>query len=141
MKNPSRHGASFDPYPAPDSNNLSRMSCTHAFHANAQVAPSADVIKFQRKIGIALGSHIRLSTRGVVAMSSRSMSSHSQIAPVAEATPIRSPAPPLLRRFYDAIVAGKRVRAEQEVARYLLTHRDKLTDSLEREIERRFQRG
>ena len=48
---------------------------------------------------------------------------------------------PLLRRFYDAIVASKRVRAEQEVARYLLTHRDKLTDSLEREIERRFQRG
>jgi hypothetical protein len=74
-------------------------------------------------------------------MSSRSMSSHSQIAPVAEAAPSKSAVPPLLRRFYDAIVAGKRVRAEQEVARYLLTHRDKLTDSLEREIERRFQRG
>jgi hypothetical protein len=70
------------------------------------------------------------------------MSLYSWIAPVAGgAHGTSAGTPPLLRRFYDAIVAGRRVRAEQEVARYLQTHRDKLTDGLEREIERRFRNG
>jgi hypothetical protein len=68
------------------------------------------------------------------------MSSHSQIAPAAGGI-ASAPAAPLLRRFYDSIVAHRRARAEQEIARYLQTHRDKLTDSLEREIERRLRNG
>jgi hypothetical protein len=69
------------------------------------------------------------------------MSSHSQTAAVAGGVP-GSPAPSsLLRRIYDAIVAHGRARAEREIGRYLQTHRDKLTDGLEREIERRFGGG
>jgi hypothetical protein len=68
------------------------------------------------------------------------MSSHSQIVPAAGGVP-SAPTAPLLRRFYHAIVAHRRARAEQEIARYLQTHRDKLTDGLEREIERRFRNG
>jgi hypothetical protein len=74
-------------------------------------------------------------------MSSHSMPSHSQIAPAAGGFASAPATPPLLRRFYDSIVAHRRARAEQEIARYLQTHRDKLTDSLEREIERRLQNG
>jgi len=46
----------------------------------------------------------------------------------------------LLRRLYDGIIAYRTTLAEQEVARYLATHRDKFTDEIEREIERRFSR-
>jgi hypothetical protein len=74
-------------------------------------------------------------------MSSHSISSHSHIAPAAGGIGSAPAAPPLLRRFYDSIVAHRRARAEQEIARYLQTHRDKLTDSLEREIERRLRNG
>jgi hypothetical protein len=46
----------------------------------------------------------------------------------------------LLRRLYDAVIAHRTAQAEEQVARYLATHRDKFTDEIEREIERRFSR-
>jgi len=46
----------------------------------------------------------------------------------------------LLRRLFDGIIAYRTTQAEHEVARYLATHRDKFTDEIEREIERRFSK-
>jgi hypothetical protein len=67
------------------------------------------------------------------------MSSHSLIAPASLATAgTEARTRSLLRRLWDAIVAQQHARAEREVARYLRTHRDRFTDALEREIERRF---
>ena len=48
---------------------------------------------------------------------------------------------PLLRRVYDAVLAGQNRRAEREIARYLREHGGKFTDGLEREIERYFLNG
>ena len=48
---------------------------------------------------------------------------------------------PLLRRVYDAVLAGQNRRAEREIARYLREHGGKFTDELEREIERYFLNG
>jgi hypothetical protein len=140
VRHQSSLGASFDQNSAPESNNVSSMSCAHALHANAQVARGANVTTCETKLGRRSGITHSL-TLGVVAMSSHSMPSHSQIAPAAGGFASAPAAPPLLRRFYDSIVAHRRARAEQEIARYLQTHRDKLTDSLEREIERRLQNG
>jgi hypothetical protein len=65
------------------------------------------------------------------------MASHSLVASVPIAAPSEAAQKTSLpRRFWDAIVAQRHARAEREVARYLRTHR--FTDSLEREIERRF---
>jgi hypothetical protein len=52
-----------------------------------------------------------------------------------------SPARPkigLVRRMLDAIERASRRRTDEQIARYLRTSRDKFTDELEREIERRF---
>jgi hypothetical protein len=56
------------------------------------------------------------------------------LAASAKTAPTRS----LLRRSYDAIVAQQHTRAEWEVACFLRTYRDRFTDALEREIERKF---
>jgi len=54
--------------------------------------------------------------------------------------PAKGPARPgVLRRFYDAVIHARTLQAEAEVARYLETH-CKLTDQVEREIERRVGR-
>jgi len=47
----------------------------------------------------------------------------------------------VLRRFYDAIIKARQAEAEREIARYLAHRGGKLTDSIEREIERRFVAG
>ena len=44
----------------------------------------------------------------------------------------------LLRRLYDGIIVARQMQAEREIARYLEMTGGKLTDSVEREIERRF---
>jgi hypothetical protein len=56
---------------------------------------------------------------------------------------VESPvAPParrgLFARIADAIAAANQRRAEREIARFLSTHGGRLTDEVEREIERRF---
>jgi hypothetical protein len=81
------------------------------------------------------------SLRDMFAFNMRSdhMPSHSLVVPAAIAAPANvAPTRSLLRRLYDAIVAQQHARAEREVARYLRIHRDRFTDALEREIERRF---
>ena len=47
----------------------------------------------------------------------------------------------VLRRLYDAIIKARQAEAEREIARYLALRGGKLTDSIEREIERRFVAG
>lgn len=44
----------------------------------------------------------------------------------------------LFRRLLDAIERANQRRADQQIARYLRSSKDKFTDELEREIERRF---
>ena len=44
----------------------------------------------------------------------------------------------LLRRLVDAMVASRQRQAEREIARFLQANGGRLTDNLEREIERRF---
>jgi hypothetical protein len=44
----------------------------------------------------------------------------------------------LLLRVFDAIEASNMRRAEREIARYLRATGGKITDEVEREIERRF---
>ena len=58
------------------------------------------------------------------------------LAPAAPAheTPARKP---FWRRLFDALVASQQRRAEREVAHYLATRGDLLTDETEREIMRR----
>jgi len=66
---------------------------------------------------------------------------HSLVGPAAiGASDVAAKKSSPLRRLYDAIIAHRTAQAEEEVARYLATHRDKFTDETEREIERRFSR-
>jgi hypothetical protein len=54
---------------------------------------------------------------------------------------VRSNAPTrrgVWRRFLDAIIASRQRHADYEIARFLGTHGGRLTDEIEREIERRF---
>lgn len=44
----------------------------------------------------------------------------------------------LLVRFVQALAAGRRARAEAEIARFIEERGGRVTDSLEREISRRF---
>jgi hypothetical protein len=46
----------------------------------------------------------------------------------------------LLHRWFDAFIASRQRRAEREIARYIAS-RGGLSDSVEREIERRFLFG
>ena len=47
----------------------------------------------------------------------------------------------LMRRLFDAMVHARQIQAEREIARYLELTGGKLTDGIEREIERRFISG
>ena len=49
----------------------------------------------------------------------------------------RQPKPSLLRRFYGAIVEARQREADRQIARFLGGTGGRLTDSIEREIERR----
>jgi hypothetical protein len=42
------------------------------------------------------------------------------------------------RRLLDAVIASRQRHADLEIARFLATHGGKITDDVEREIERRF---
>jgi hypothetical protein len=44
------------------------------------------------------------------------------------------------RRFLDAMMAARQRQADREIARFLQTRGGRLTDDIEREIERRFLR-
>ena len=59
--------------------------------------------------------------------------SHESILPSRPSQPQRS----LWRRWFDAIMAAQQRRADREIARYIAT-RGGITDSTEREVERRF---
>ena len=53
-------------------------------------------------------------------------------------TPTRTPPKPgILTRFFRALIEARQHQAERAVARYLASSGGKLTDSIEREIERR----
>ena len=60
--------------------------------------------------------------------------------PTATLTTTTSAAPKrgLLRRIFDALIESQQRRAEREIASYLRRGGVKFTDSVEREIERRF---
>jgi len=58
---------------------------------------------------------------------------HDLILPDQPSRPRRS----LWRRGLDAILTGQQRRADREIARFLAT-RGRITDDIEREIERRF---
>ena len=47
----------------------------------------------------------------------------------------------LLARFFAALMASRQRQADREIARYMHLNGGKLTDSTEREIERRFLIG
>jgi hypothetical protein len=53
-------------------------------------------------------------------------------------TPAPGPRPSLLTRFVRAMRVARQHQADREIAAYLLRTGGKLTDSAEREIERRF---
>lgn len=61
-----------------------------------------------------------------------------QLAPATRSAPSSRPTRGLLRRLYDAMIKARQQEAEREIARYLQLSGGKLTDSIEREIERRF---
>jgi len=44
----------------------------------------------------------------------------------------------LLLRFFDAMMASRQRQVDREIARYIHNNGGKLTDHVEREIERRF---
>ena len=46
--------------------------------------------------------------------------------------------PSMLRRAFDAVMHARQRQTDQEIASYLAARGGRLTDSLEREIERRF---
>ena len=55
--------------------------------------------------------------------------------------PTRAPASNsrgLLRRFLDAMIESRQRQADREIARYIRDNGGRLTDNIEREIERRF---
>jgi len=55
--------------------------------------------------------------------------------------PTRAPASNsrgLLRRFFDAMMESRQRQVDREIARYIRDNGGRLTDSIEREIERRF---
>ena len=55
---------------------------------------------------------------------------------------VRAPArPSLLARFTAAMMVSRQRQADREIARYMNLNGGKLTDSAEREIERRFLTG
>ena len=60
------------------------------------------------------------------------------LAPTIRSEPARGSTRSLLRRLYDAIIKARQLEADREIARYLELTGGKLTDSIEREIERRF---
>lgn len=65
-------------------------------------------------------------------------------APTVRATTVRPlphPRAGFFARIVEAIAASNRRRAEREIARWLELRGGKLTDSLERQMERRFMRG
>jgi len=44
----------------------------------------------------------------------------------------------LFRRLFDAIIVSRQKQADREIARYITRSGGKITDEVEREIERRF---
>ena len=66
------------------------------------------------------------------------------IAPLIVTAPTHSQPQPergrrgLFRRIIDAIAASNRRKAEREIARFIARNGGRITDSLEREIERTF---
>ena len=44
----------------------------------------------------------------------------------------------LLRRFFDAMIESRQRQADREIGRYIRDNGGRLTDNIEREIERRF---
>jgi hypothetical protein len=55
--------------------------------------------------------------------------------------PTRAPASNsrgLLRRFFDAIMESRQRQVDREIARFVHDNGGRLTDTIEREIERRF---
>ena len=46
-----------------------------------------------------------------------------------------------LRRIWEAVMAARRSRAETEIADYITMRGGRITDALERDIERRFMSG
>jgi hypothetical protein len=64
---------------------------------------------------------------------------YAHIAPRSLAYASASPAKPgLFRRVLAAIERASQRRTDQQIERYLRSSRNKFTDELEREIERRF---
>jgi hypothetical protein len=61
---------------------------------------------------------------------------HRDVVPVSRSAKQQS-TPGLLRHLLDAIVASQLQQTEHEIARYLETTGGKLTDTVEREIEKR----
>ena len=51
---------------------------------------------------------------------------------------VASNGPGLLRRFFDAMMASRQRQVDREIARYIRDNGGRLTDNIEREIERRF---
>jgi hypothetical protein len=58
--------------------------------------------------------------------------------PPAVAADTKPAKPHFIRRLYAAIIESRQRRAEREIAHYLARSGLKFTDSVEREIERRF---
>ncbi|MFL5076092.1 MAG: hypothetical protein ACJ8DS_12705 [Microvirga sp.] len=58
-------------------------------------------------------------------------------SPLATAAPARE----LLRQLWDRLSARRRRRAERDIGRYVAQRGGKFTDSLERDVERRFLFG
>lgn len=69
----------------------------------------------------------------------RSSLSHDLSGPAAHPSPTQQPARPgLLHRIVDAVAQANQRRAERVIAAYVARNGGKLTDSLERGIERSF---
>lgn len=58
--------------------------------------------------------------------------------PKTAATPERIAKRGFWRRFLDALHQSRQQQADREIARYMHLHAGKMTDEIEREIERRF---
>ena len=63
---------------------------------------------------------------------------HRDVVPVSRSGRVKQQSTPgLLRHLLDALVASQLQQTEHEIARYLETTGGKLTDTVEREIEKR----
>ena len=60
------------------------------------------------------------------------------LTPTIRNEPARKPARSVWRRLFDAMITARQIEADREIARYLELSGGKLTDNIEREIERRF---